>query len=96
MARDFITLNPAAAGATQAFLLKNYINALRQAYNLGVQAAAIMTHSNDGTDFSDIETLFGIEAGAGQTVFDLVNGSTGAMVGTFQNADCKTITEKIG
>jgi hypothetical protein len=55
-----------------------------------------MTHNNDGTNFTDIETLFGIEAGEGQTVFDLVNGSTGAMVGTFQNTDCKTITEKVG
>jgi hypothetical protein len=55
-----------------------------------------MTHSNDGTDFTDIETLFGVEAGSGQVVFDLVNGSTGAMIGQFQNADCKTITEKVG
>lgn len=95
MARDYITITPTQT-SVQAGLLRSYISALRQAYNLGVQCAAIMTHNNDGTNFTDIETLFGIEAGEGQTVFDLVNGSTGAMVGTFQNTDCKTITEKVG
>jgi len=95
MARDFITITPTQA-ASQANLLRSYISALRQAYNLGVQCAAIITHNNDGTRFADIESLFGVEAGSGQTVFDLVNGSTGAMVGQFQNADCKTITEKVG
>jgi hypothetical protein len=96
MARDFIALNPNAAGATQAPLLRSYIQSLRSAYNLGVQCAAIMTHNNDGTDFTDIETIFGAEAGSGQVLFDLVNGSTGAMNGQFQNNDCKTITEKVG
>lgn len=95
MARDYITITPTAT-TVQAPLLKSYISALRQAYNLGVQCAAIMTHSNDGTDFSDIEALFGVEAGSGQEVFDLVNGSTGAMNGSFQNNDCKTITEQVG
>jgi len=95
MARDYITITSTAT-TTQAPLLKSYISALRQAYNLGVQCAAIMTHNNDGTNFADIEALFGVEAGQGQVVFDLVNGSTGAMNGTFQNTDCKTITEKVG
>lgn len=95
MARDFITITPTTA-ATQSALLRSYISALRQAYNLGVQCAAIMTHNNDGTSFGDIEVLFGVEAGSGQMVFDLVNGSTSAMVGSMQNSDCKTITEKVG
>jgi hypothetical protein len=95
MARDYITLTTTGT-ATQQPLLKSYIFALRQAYNLGVQVAAIMAHNNDGTDFSDLEVLFGAETGSGQDLFDLVNGSTGAMNGTFQNFDCKTITEKVG
>ena len=95
MARDFITITSTAT-SVQAPLLKSYISALRQAYNLGAQCAAIMTHNNDGTDFTDVETLFGVESGEGQAVFDLVNGSTGAMNGLFQNNDCKTITEQVG
>jgi hypothetical protein len=95
MAKDFITLTQTAA-STQQGLLKSYISALRQAYNLGAQCAAIMSHNNDGADFADLEAIFGAEAGSGQALFDLVNGSTGAMNGTFQNFDCKTITEKVG
>jgi hypothetical protein len=96
MAADFIPLDMQKAGATQAPLLKNYINALRAALNAGTQVRAMMTHMNDGSDFSRLEVLFGAPSGSGQTLFDLVNGSTGAMVGDFQNRDCQTITEKVG
>jgi hypothetical protein len=96
MANDFINVNMQAAGASQAQLLKSFIGSLRQAFNLGSQALGIMNHAHDGTDFSEIEKLFGTEPGTGQTVFDLVNGSLGAMNGTFQNDDCKQITEQVG
>jgi hypothetical protein len=55
-----------------------------------------MDHNQDGVSFTDIETLFGVETGQGQTVYDLVNGSVGAFTGAFQTSDQKTITEKIG
>lgn len=93
MARDFIKVDPTAL---QANLLKNYVNVLRQAYEIGGRVKSIMTHNNDGTVFTDIETLFGLPAGKGQTVFNLVNGSIGSMEGTFQVADAKTITEQVG
>ena len=93
MARDFIKIDPIAS---QANLLKNYVNVLRQAYEIGGRVRAIMTHNNDGTVFTDIETLFGLPAGKGQTVFNLVNGSIGSMEGTFQVSDAKTLTEQVG
>lgn len=93
MAIDFIPIN---LQSPQGSLLKQYTQALRQAYELGMRVSGIMNHSNDGTNFTNIETTFGVPAGDGRTVFDLVNGSTGAMNGTFQNQDCKTITEKVG
>jgi hypothetical protein len=93
MARDFIKVDPTA---TQANLLKNYVNVLRQAYEIGGRVKAIMTHNNDGTVFTDIETLFGLPTGKGQAVFNLVNGSIGSMEGTFQVSDAKTITEQVG
>lgn len=96
MARDFIKINPNATGASQALKLKNYINNLRAAYSQGAELIGIMGHANDGTVFTDIETYFGLDAGKGQTVFDLVNGSWGSMNGTFMVADAKTITEKVG
>jgi|SRR5882724_5128069 len=97
MARDFIKIdvsNPSVA--TQAALLKNYVAVLRQAYETGTRVKAIMTHNNDGTVFTDIETYFGLPAGKGQTMFNLVNGSIGSMEGTFQVSDAKTITESVG
>lgn len=93
MARDFIKIDPTAS---QANLLKNYVNVLRQAYEIGGRVRAIMTHNNDGTVFTDIELLFGLPPGKGQTVFNFVNGSIGSMEGTFQVPDAKTITEQVG
>jgi len=96
MARDFVKIDTASSTATQAGLLRNYIQVLRQAFELGTRVKAVMTHNNDGVNFADIELYFGLPAGKGQFVFDLVNGSTGAMVGTFQNNNCQTITEQVG
>lgn len=95
MARDFIKIDITQSAATQAGLLKNYVTQLRNSYELGKRCIAIMGHNNDGTVFSDIETLFGLPAGKGQTVFNLVNGSVGSMEGTFQVADAKNITEQV-
>jgi hypothetical protein len=98
MAKDFIKIDVTLAGATQAGLLRAYIQTLRTAYETGLRVRAIMTHNNDGTDFTPIETLFGLPGGLGygQVVFDLVNGSVGGMEGVFQTPDAKNITEKVG
>lgn len=97
MARDFIkidTSNPNTAPQAQS--LKTAIAVTRQAYMQLTAIKAIMTHMNDGTIFTDIETFFGLPSGKGQAVFDYVNGSVGAMEGTFQNSNTKTITEQVG
>jgi hypothetical protein len=96
MARDFIKVDRTIATATQAVLLLQYKDVLRNAYELGQRVRAIMTHNNDGSVFTDIEALFGLPAGKGQVVFDLVNGSVGSMEGSFQVDDAKELTERIG
>ncbi len=96
MARDFIKINTLAAGATQAQSLKQFITALRTAYNMGAQIRAMMGHNHDNAIFTDIETLYGLPSGTGQTVYDLVNGSVGSMVGDFQSDDARQITEQVG
>ena len=96
MARDFIKIDTASVAATQAQLLLSYCRTLRSAYEMGTRVKAIMTHNNDGTVFTDIEGLFGLPAGKGQIVFDLVNGSVGSMEGSFQVDDAKEITERLG
>ncbi len=98
MARDFIKVDRTTVTATQAASLVQYATAttLRSALEQGTKILAVMGHNNDGTVFTDIESLFGLPAGKGQTVFNLVNGSVGSMNGTFQVADAKTITETLG
>jgi hypothetical protein len=96
MAIDFIKVDPTQAAATQARLLLVYKDTLRSAFELGTKILAIMGHNNDGTTFTNVETLFGLPSGTGQTVFNLINGSVGSMQGNFQVADAKTLTEKLG
>lgn len=96
MARDYIKVDRTQSAALQAPLLLNYIGALRQAYELGVKCKAVMDHNQDGTTWTDLEALFGLPAAKGQTVYNFVNGSIGAMQNTFQNADCKNLPETVG
>ena len=83
------------ATATQAIQLKDFSRQLRVAYDMGVKIRETMNYAKDGTIFTMIETLYGLPAGQGQIVYDLVNGSVGAMEGTFQNDDCKQISSCI-
>lgn len=96
MAIDFIQVAKTQSSATQAPLLLNYIAALRLAYELGVRTKAIMDHNQNGVSWTALETIFGVPTGKGQTVYNFVNGSVGAMVGTFQNADSKNLPETVG
>lgn len=96
MAVDFISVNPAASGASQARDLIQLKELGRQFYSLGKKVLGVMGHANDGTAFTVVETLYGLPAGTGQTVFNLVNGAIGSTEGTFQVADFKTLTEKVG
>jgi len=97
MASDFIQINTSnPAVASQAAYLKQYVSILRSAYELGTRVRANMLHMHDGTTFTELERQFGVPTGKGNAIFDLVNGSIGAMEGTFQNDDCKQITEQVG
>lgn len=96
MARDYIKIDTSTTTAIHAGTLKSFVHALRDAYEQGLKVKAIMAHNHDGSVFTDIETLFGVPAGMGQTVFDLVNGTVGSMEGTFKVADAKNLTERVG
>jgi len=93
MAKDFIAISNVAPGAG---LLRSFVSAQRQSYNLGKQCQAIAGHLNDGTDWTQLEAFFGVTAGKGQALFNLINGAVGSMEGSFQVADAKTITEQVG
>jgi hypothetical protein len=93
MAKDYINVN---RSNPQAQLLLQYVQQLRAAYDTGKRVKAVMDHNFENNDFADLEALFGLPAGKGQAVYDLMNGSIGSMEGTFQTSDAKTITEKVG
>lgn len=90
---DFIAINP---NAPQAQMLLMAIRTLRAAQDQLAQSLDKMTHLNNGTDFTPLETQFGVPSGKGQVVFDLCNGAMGSMKGTFQTPDATTITQKVG
>lgn len=96
MARDFIKIDTSTVTATQAADLKAFVSVLRDAYQRGKKILAVMGHNNDGSVFTDIEALYGLPSGKGQTVFNLMNGAIGSMEGTFQVADAKNVTETLG
>lgn len=91
-ARDFIKIDLTTTTATKAPMLAEYIRVLRQTIDLGDRLKAIMDHNTDGTVFTDIEGLFGVPAGTGQTVYNAV---VGAVAGV-KSADARTVTERIG
>jgi len=93
MARDFIKVTRTAVAAADLIDFKEKVYA---AYSQGLKVREIMRHNNDGVNFTDIETQFGLPAGTGQTVFNLVNGAVGSMEGTFQVSDAKDITARVG
>jgi hypothetical protein len=96
VARDFIKIDKTQAAAIQAQSLISYIATLRSAYDQGVKVLAVMGHLNDGTVFTDLETSFGLPAGKGLTVFNLVTGVMNSMNGTAQIAAAKNLTETVG
>jgi len=96
MARDFIFVDKTQSAAVKAALLLQYRDSMRRTLELGTEILAVMGHLNDAVVFTDIEARFGLPAGKGQTVFNLVNGADGSMRGTFQVPDAKNLTEILG
>lgn len=96
MAIDYIKVTRSSPNTPGADLLLQYTAVLRQAYELGTRCLGIMNHNNDGSDWTALEAVFGLPAGKGQTVYNLINGSVGSMAGVFQTADAKNLTETLG
>jgi hypothetical protein len=68
MARDYIKVDTSITTATQAPALKAMVAALRVAIEHVDNAVGIMGHNNDGSNYSDVEALFGLPTGQGQLV----------------------------
>lgn len=95
---DFLRVNPALT-PDAAFYGNRLISAsksLRSVVDQLEEILAVMSHSNNGASFAQIETLFGLAAGNGQAVFDLVNGTLLALKGTAQNSNALSLIDRVG
>ncbi len=106
---DSIKLIRNSPSATEVGSLLDYQNKVRAAYEAGVRIRAKMQHNFDdqggeaAIDWSGIESLYGIPAGAtsvgttavGKRMYDYINGSVGGMEGLFTTNAAKELTEVI-
>jgi hypothetical protein len=93
---DYIKIDTSTTSAVEAGTLKNAIRQLEIAKQQLTSVINKMGHNTNGTVFTTMEGLYGLPAGSGQTVYDLVNGTIGAMNGTFQNNNSTTLIERVG
>jgi hypothetical protein len=93
MTNDYIPPSPTARFGPKLISARQ---TLRTAINQLDEVKAIMDHNGDGTTWTTIESIFGLPAGKGQIVYDLINGTLGAMRGTFQNTNAITLTDIVG
>lgn len=85
---DYIKIDTNTTTAIHAGKLKEGVRQLRNAIDTLIFIRKMMEHMTDESDFTLIETLFGLDAGKGATVYSLVNGAVG-------NAQ-KNLTEQVG
>lgn len=96
MALDYIVVDATTNTAKFAHNLINLTRQMRAAIDTLDAVKAVMDHSNDGSDFSQIEALFGLPDGDGQTVYDLVNGTRLALSGSAQNSNTLALIDRVG
>lgn len=100
MRADFISINTGTTTATRANALKAAIQQLRQAQQSLAGELSQMNHmfddSGQAPDFTMLELFYGLSAGKGQTVFDMLNGTMGAMNGTMQNNQAVNLVSQVG
>lgn len=96
MALDFIVVDSTTTTAKFAHDLITLTRQLRETVDRLDFVKAVMDHSNTGSNFTQIETLFGLPSGQGQTVYDLVNGTRMAIAGTAQNANALSLIDRVG
>lgn len=98
MANDFIKLNRASAPAVFVNDLVNLPRELRAWVDKAekIRDMGYRMFVADPVDFSAFETNYGIPTGSGQAVFDLINGTLGALAGTMQNANAEELMNRVG
>lgn len=98
---DSIQLAKDQSAAIEANELLQLKNSMQQTLELAKRIQAKMSHNfsdanPNAIDWSGIHTLWGVPEGKEQTIWDMVNGSVGAMTGTMQTSDCVRLVERLG
>jgi hypothetical protein len=94
MAQDFVTVSKTSTFGVELVAL---VSMARQFKNQLDRVKAIMDHNNNGASFTTIETVFGLTPSpSGQTVYDLVNGTSAAVNGTGQNSNLIALIDRVG
>ena len=93
---DYMKVDTSITTAIFARELVTLVAQLRSTINQLDKVKALMDHNSDGTTWTTVETLFGLAAGKGQPVYDLVNGTRGALGGTFQNSNAISLIDRVG
>lgn len=96
MADDFVVINRTDVNAIFGSELKEATIQTRRLIDLLEALVARGFHMFDNTDFTMFEEKHGLPAGSGQLVFDMCNGTLGAMKGTMQNDQALNLMNKVG
>ncbi len=99
--RDYIKIVKDSNAAERARDIIAFRNAVATVLSLGPPMLLIMNHNFDDANpqaivWTDLETLFGVPSGKGQTIFDMVNGIMGALTGTMQNDQAVQMESRVG
>jgi hypothetical protein len=99
MAADFIKIVRNNSNATHAQRMLNAVAQVRSALTVLEEIQGLgyrMFDAGPPVDFEVFEQTFGVPEGAGQTVFDLVNGTVLALKGEAQNANATELITRVG
>ena len=95
MPNDFIQINR-STGDIYASDLYSLTSLVRQTIDIAEKVKDYCDHTVEGADYTALETLFGLPAGSGDEVYNLVAGTLGALKGQVQSADALTLIARVG
>ncbi len=99
MANDFIKCDTTD---TNAFMSRDVVSVAQQTRQLIDLLEAIIDRgfrlfeNGPPTNFAGFEQACGLNPGQGQVVFDLLNGTKAALLGTGQNANAVELKNRVG
>jgi len=98
MASRFIPITLTDTNARFALDLKRASDLTRQLMDTldGIVDRGFRFLGEEEPDFAAFEAAYGLASGAGQTVFDVVNGTKQALNGQAQNANAVDLRDRIG